>query len=308
MRWPARSYRHEPLAVRTHASFDTYCRCMGSRRLAVAAGLVRAAHPLPCLTVSAIAAGFAAASGRSAWDCVAVGITTLASQLLIGWDNDYVDRDRDVAVARSNKPLVAGVVQASTVRIAAISAAVGFLTSLLWHPALAGLVLVLATISAIGYNRGLKASPLSPLPYAISFGLLPAFVTLGADPPVWPPWWITVAAALLGVGAHFANALPDIEDDLATGVRGLPARLGAGWAALVAAGCLATAGALLAAGSGSLTEPAGAGLLAINVVLSATIAGWVLAAPRTRSRMPFRLAMLVAVLDVVLLIGAGTAI
>ncbi|MCI0686253.1 MAG: UbiA family prenyltransferase [Sporichthyaceae bacterium] len=280
---------------------------MGSRRFAAAAGLVRAAHPLPCLTVTAIAAGFAAASGRSARDCVAVGITTLAGQLFIGWDNDYVDRDRDAAVARPDKPLVAGVVQAGTVRVAAIAAAVAFLTSLLWHPALAGLMLTLATASAIGYNRGLKAGPLSPLPYAISFGLLPAFVTLGGDPPIWPHWWIMTAAALLGVGAHFANALADIDDDLATGIRGLPARLGANRAALAAAGCLATAGVLLAAGSGTVTEPAGAGLLGINLVLSATIAGWVLAAPQIRSRVPFRLAMLVAVLDVVLLIGAGAA-
>ena len=44
---------------------------------------------------------------------------------------------------------------------------------------------------------------------------------------VWiAPVWITAAGALLGAGAHFANVLPDLEDDARTGVRGLPHRIG----------------------------------------------------------------------------------
>lgn len=37
---------------------------------------------------------------------------------------------------------------------------------------------------------------------------------------------IVVADALLGVGAHVANTLPDLDDDAATGVHGLPHRIG----------------------------------------------------------------------------------
>jgi 4-hydroxybenzoate polyprenyltransferase len=35
-----------------------------------------------------------------------------------------------------------------------------------------------------------------------------------------------VAGALFGVSAHLANVLPDLDDDLDTGVRGLPHRIG----------------------------------------------------------------------------------
>ena len=277
---------------------------MGSSPGRAPAGLIQAAHPLPCLAVASIAAGFAATSGRSALDCLAIGGTVLASQLAIGWDNDYLDRDRDTAVGRRDKPLVTGAVSAGTVRAASVTAAVGFLVSLAWYPIGAALAAVLAAAAAAGYNRGLKATPLSPLPYAVSFGLLPAFVTLSDDPAGWPPAWITAAAALLGVGAHFANALPDIGDDLATGVIGLPARLGPRLAALAAAGCLAVAGVLLSVGSGLLAHPAGIALLAVNLLLSAAIAGWALI-PGRRSKAPFRLAVAVAVLDVVLLLGSG---
>ena len=277
---------------------------MGSRRSLVALGLLQASHPLPCLAVSGVAAGFAATSGYGLADCLGIGATVLASQLAIGWDNDYLDRHRDAAVGRPDKPLATGAVRAGTVRAASIAAAVVFLSSLLWYPAIAALVAVIAAAAAAAYNRGLKANALSPLPYAVSFGLLPAFVTLAGEPPAWPPAWIIGAAALLGVGAHFANALPDIGDDLATGVAGLPARLGPRRAALAAAGSLAAAGVLLATGAGLLGHPAGIGLLAVNLGLSAAIGAWPLR-PGDRSKTPFRLAVAVAVLDVALLLGSG---
>ena len=50
---------------------------------------------------------------------------------------------------------------------------------------------------------------------------LPAF--LAPDVPLW----LIVAAALLGGGAHLLNAIPDLDADRVTGIRGLPQRLGA---------------------------------------------------------------------------------
>ena len=50
-----------------------------------------------------------------------------------------------------------------------------------------------------------------------------------------------VAGALLGVGAHLVNALPDLADDEATGVRGLPHRLGPRWTPPVATAVLVLA-------------------------------------------------------------------
>ena len=42
---------------------------------------------------------------------------------------------------------------------------------------------------------------------------------------VEPTLAITVSAALFGVGVNFVNALPDIEEDEAMGMRHLPLRL-----------------------------------------------------------------------------------
>ena len=72
------------------------------------------------------------------------------------------------------------------------------------------------------YNLGLKSSLTSGALYLLGFGLLPAYAasTLPGEPA--PRWPITVAAALIGLGAHFANVLPDLAGDRATGVVGLP--------------------------------------------------------------------------------------
>ena len=72
------------------------------------------------------------------------------------------------------------------------------------------------------------------VPFAISFGILPSLATLAAPVPVVAPWWQSVAGALLGIAVHLTNVLPDLEDDEATGVRGLGHRLGATPSAIVA--------------------------------------------------------------------------
>ena len=88
---------------------------------------------------------------------------------------------------------------------------------------------LLAVASAWTYNLWFKKSALSWLPYAVSFGLLPAFLSyggLGGGMHGGPPTiTMTVLAALLGVGIHFLNALPDLVQDNATGVRHLPLRI-----------------------------------------------------------------------------------
>ena len=54
-----------------------------------------ACHPLPSIAVTAGAAAFAAAVGRGVAGSALVAVTVLASQLSIGWENDYLDLDRD---------------------------------------------------------------------------------------------------------------------------------------------------------------------------------------------------------------------
>ena len=58
-----------------------------------------------------------------------------------------------------------------------------------------------------------------------------------------------MGAALLGVGAHLLNVLPDLDDDAATGVRGLPHRLGPRRIAPVAAAVLVAASIVVLVGA-----------------------------------------------------------
>jgi len=104
-----------------------------------------------------------------------------------------------------------------------------------WRAAVVHLV---AIGSAWAYNLWLKATVVSPLPYAVSFGLLPAFVTLGLPGHPWPRPAVMVATGLLGVGAHFVNTLADREDDARSGIVGLPQRMSARWALVTGVGLL----------------------------------------------------------------------
>jgi 4-hydroxybenzoate polyprenyltransferase len=144
---------------------------------------------------------------------------------------------------------------------------------------------------------------LSFVPYAVSFGLVPSVVTLGLEGHPTAPWWATGAGALLGIGAHGANVLPDLEDDAATGVRGLPQRLGRGRTTLLAGLALLTATALLGFGPGA----SAAGVVA--VVLAAAILGvGLLLARRPGSRAAFLAVLVVAAVDVGLLVLRGASL
>lgn len=267
-------------------------------------GLVRACHPEPTAAVTAVAAALAAAVGRGPAGTVAVAAAVLAGQLSIGWMNDLLDRDRDVRTARPDKPVAVGTLDPARLRTATVVAAVAMVPLSLLSGPVAGALHVVAVASGWAYNLRLKASPFSVLPYAVSFGLLPAFVTAGLPgrPVVG---WLVAAGALLGAGAHFANVLPDIEDDLRTGVRGLPHRLGAPASRVAAALLLLAASVVLAVGP---PGPVGApGLAAVTVAVLAG-AGAAALGRRPGSRAAFLGVLVVAAVDVALLIGSGTAL
>lgn len=188
-------------------------------------GFAMATHPGPTLVVTAATTALALAAGRG-WASVGVALAVLAGQCSVGWSNDVIDAERDRRVGRLSKPIVAKLVTRRQVAIAAVAAfacciPLSFLSG--WRAACIGLV---AGISAMTYNIGVKATLMSPLPYAISFGLLPAFVTWGLPIESWPQPVVMVATAMVGVGAHLVNAVADIDDDITNNVRGLPQRLG----------------------------------------------------------------------------------
>ncbi len=266
--------------------------------------LVRACHPEPAAAVTAVSVALAASVGRGVAGSIAVGAAVLAGQLSVGWSNDYLDRDRDARTGRADKPLAIGTLPAGTLHAATVGAAVAVVPLSLLSGLLAGCLHLAAVASAWTYNLRLKATALSVVPYAVSFGLLPAFITAGLPgrPVVG---WLVAAGALLGSGAHFANVLPDLDDDLRTGVRGLPHRIGPAASRAVAAGLLLAATAVLAFGPSGPVGPFGAGAVAVAVLVG--VGGLVLGR-RPGSRASFRAVLLVAAIDVLLLLVSGTEV
>jgi 4-hydroxybenzoate polyprenyltransferase len=83
---------------------------------------------------------------------------------------------------------------------------------------------MLGIACGIAYNFYFKFSALSPLPYAIAFAALPSSVAISKD--INPPMWMLVGGALFGMAAHFINVIKDMDQDQASGIKGLPQRLG----------------------------------------------------------------------------------
>ncbi|MEO3776220.1 UbiA family prenyltransferase [Micromonospora sp. B11E3] len=274
-------------------------------------GLVRASHPEPAAAVTAVAGLLAHGVGHRPAGVAAVALTVLASQLAVGWSNDHLDADRDAAVGRTDKPVATGAVSRRAIGLAARLAALA--TVLLAAAATnraATLCVAVGLASALLYNWPLKSTPVSVLPYAVSFGALPAFVVLALPGAPTPPGWLLAAAALLGAGAHFANVLPDLADDARTGVRGLPHRLGAVGSRTAAAGLLLAATVTLVVGPPG--PPSWAGLSALTAAAVAPPLTWYAErrgdAARVRGTAAFRAVMLVALIDVVLLVASGRVV
>ena len=269
-------------------------------------GLVLACHPGPVVVVTGLAAALAAGIGSGAATTLLITAAVLTGQLSVGWSNDWLDASRDRAVARPGKPVVAGLLDAGTLRTAAVAAVAACVPLSLATGWLPGSVHLVAVASAWAYNLVLKRTVLSWLPYAVSFGLLVQFVTLAQPGHPVAAWWATAGAALLGLGAHAANVLPDLEDDAATGVSGLPHRLGRERTTLVALGSLVAAvGLVVLAPAG---QPSPAAWVGGGAAVVLAVAGAVASRTDPGSRLPFTAAMAVAVVSVVVLVLAGPAI
>ena len=263
-----------------------------------AVALARSCHPGPTVAVTSIAVLLGISVSLSGGLLFLVGLTVLVGQLSIGWSNDWLDAERDAAAMRADKPTTTGSIAPATLRIAALcSLALSLPLSLIvgvsgsWH--------LLLVASGWAYNLGLKKTAWSPVPYAVGFAALPVYVLAVAG--VGAQWWLPASGGLLGVSAHFANAAPDVVEDRAADVLGLPQRIGARGSlatALVLLGCV---GALL------LTQVTLTGLwlaLGFLVVSLPLICGSALVVLNRIGRPAFLMVMLAAVADVALLIVA----
>jgi 4-hydroxybenzoate polyprenyltransferase len=196
-----------------------------------ALGLLLVTHPIPSAMYVVAVALFsllaAAASHRAVdpWLLARVLVGVACTQIAIGTLNDYRDRALD-ALSKPGKPLVRGLV---TPRMALAQVGVASAVVLALFAPLGPLVLLLgALIEGLGvaYDLWFKGTWVSGVLYALYFPLIPllAWAVFGRYQPFLP--WILPVGAALGVAMNVANSLPDLDTDIAAGVRGLPHLLG----------------------------------------------------------------------------------
>jgi 4-hydroxybenzoate polyprenyltransferase len=265
--------------------------------------LVLSGHPGPSLAISAMIALLAAqAAPHGAGPAGLVVPAVVAGQFSIGWSNDFFDAGRDATAGRGDKPVVTGGISRRAVGVAGVTALAVSLGLGLAIGLAAGLVNAVMMAAGWAYNAGLKSTLASGLTYVLGFGLIPAFAasTLPGHPAPRPV--VTAAAAVLGLGAHFANVIHDLAGDQVAGVRGLPqrvaARFGPGAVRLTALVLLLAASALLAlsaAGPHRWVSLAGLGVAAVLATAGAASPG----------RLPFLAAIGIGAIDVALFVFGG---
>jgi 4-hydroxybenzoate polyprenyltransferase len=201
------------------------------RILAPAQAAIRLVHPAPTLTVTALsgvlgavlAEQFGQPLGGRWWFTV---LAVLGSQVFIGATNDLADSGRDAASGRLEKPLASGTLSPeAALWIASAGLAVQLAASLRLGPA-ALLLGAGATLSALAYNLWLSRTPLSVVPYLVSFGLLPLWVAAGVGVPLDRVLPAVPLVAPFAAAAHLANVARDFRADAALGSRSLAQVLG----------------------------------------------------------------------------------
>ncbi len=188
-------------------------------------GLRKASHFGPTLIVTTIGWIF----GNYYWwegPAYVIAFGIFCGQLVVGWSNDLYDYQDDLAHQRTKKPLVAGLITPGYLRKwIYFMTPCAFLINLFGPLGIkGGLVYMLGIACGIGYNLYFKFNAASPLPYAIAFAALPSSIAISKE--ITPPVWMWLGGALFGMAAHFINVIKDMDQDQASGINGLPQRLG----------------------------------------------------------------------------------
>ena len=188
-------------------------------------GLLRASHFGPNLLVTFISLFFAQLYW---WEGPAyvIAIGVFCGQLVVGWSNDAIDYKDDLLHNRQKKPLVSGQISLRLLQNSLrVMMPLAILVNLFGPLGFVGGGLsVLAIGWAVAYNFYFKFTIFSWLPYAIAFGSLPSCMALSKEQT--PELWMWLGGALLGTAAHFLNVIKDMDQDQASGIKGLPQRLG----------------------------------------------------------------------------------
>jgi 4-hydroxybenzoate polyprenyltransferase len=190
------------------------------------AGLVRLVHPFPSILDGVVVSAVALLAGASTVDALRLGVAMSSLQFGIGATNDLVDAPRD-AGHKPGKPIPAGLIGRPTaLGVAAAAFVLGLLLSAASGPALAVLALVVIGIG-LGYDLVLKGTPWSWVPFAVGIPILPVFGWLGTAGTLPAVFGLLVPVAVAaGAALAIANALADVERDLAAGAASIATALG----------------------------------------------------------------------------------
>lgn len=188
-------------------------------------GLAKASHFGPSLLVTSLSYFFA----QLYWQpdsALIIALGFFSGQLIVGWSNDLIDYADDLSHQRMNKPLVAGLISRKFLQSwLAVMIPVALVINLFGPLGFVGGGLsIFAIVWALGYNFYFKFNIFSPLPYAVAFAILPSCMAYSQDKT--PPTWMWLGGALFGMAAHFLNVLKDMDQDHASGIKGLPQRCG----------------------------------------------------------------------------------
>ena len=190
----------------------------------------RMLHPLPSIMTVAVAGAFVVLAAKGLPPLgrfVQLLAVEAAMQFSISAFNDYFDRHIDAG--RAGKPVASGAISPRLAWVTGLLLGAG---AILLALPLGGWVALLTSIGLGGgllYDAGLKYTAFSWLPFSIAFPTLPLWAWAGASPGgSFPPQlsWVTPVGAVLVLGIHLADTIPDLAADTQAGVRGLAHRLG----------------------------------------------------------------------------------
>lgn len=153
--------------------------------------------------------------------------------------NEWADRDLDRRAGR-RRPIPLGLVSPGVALNVAVVGAVGaFVLSALSNLGPVALLLVGVGIACgWAYDLWLKPSPLSFLPFAIAFPLMPFWIGLIAGRPASSLGILFLGGSPLATAIHLADAIPDRDRDRGAGLMTLAVALGRPGAEMVAVGLL----------------------------------------------------------------------
>jgi 4-hydroxybenzoate polyprenyltransferase len=198
-------------------------------------------HPIPSLLTTVAAMGFAWIFGigpgdRRFWSIAAI---MLLVQFSISALNDWADADLDQKGGRQ-RPIPTGMVsRGAALSVAAACAVAAFLICVLSNLGPFALLLVgVGTACGWAYDLWLKATPLSFVPFAIAFPLIPFWVGVLAGRPLTSLVILFLGGSPLAIAIHLADAIPDRDRDRAAGLTTLAVVLGKPAGELAAAGLL----------------------------------------------------------------------